>query len=375
VAALPRNELQVAIFLRQQPDHENELKERLLTLIDEFASLEQSLNDPSVINDQKQLRDVSRQYKHMQPIIAKAHDYLNILKRIDDNDSLISDRSLESELRDLALEDNRELKEKLEERDAELKALLVPRDPNDFKNCIVEIRAGTGGDEAAIFAGDLFNMYQRFCDARGYGIEVIDFTEGEHGGFKEIIFGVTGEEAFGLLRYESGVHRVQRVPATEAQGRIHTSAATVAVLPEAEEVDVELRDEELRIDIFRSGGAGGQNVNKVETAVRITHLPTGIVVQCQDERSQLKNKNKAMKVLRSRLYELELEKQQSEIGANRKDLIKSGDRSEKIRTYNYPQNRVTDHRLTGDNKNHALEQVMLGQLDAIIAALRVVTHN
>ena len=346
------------------------LKERLLALIDEFASLEQALNDPAVINDQKQLRDVSRQYKHLQPIVAKAHDYLSALKRIDDNDTLITDRSVDAELRELAIDDNRELRERVDALEAELKALLIPRDPNDFKNCIVEIRAGTGGDEAAIFAGDLFNMYQRFCENKSYAVEVIDFTEGEHGGYKEIIFEVSGEEAFGLLRYESGVHRVQRVPATEAQGRIHTSAATVAVLPEAEEVDIDIRDEDLRIDIFRSGGAGGQNVNKVETAVRITHLPSGIVVQCQDERSQLKNKTKAMKVLRSRLYERELERQQSEIGANRKDLIKSGDRSEKIRTYNYPQNRVTDHRLLGDNKNHALEQVVQGDLDDIISALR-----
>ena len=214
-------------------------------------------------------------------------------------------------------------------------------------------------------------MYQKYADSIGYRVDVIDFTEGEHGGYKEIVFDVIGEEAYGLLKYESGVHRVQRVPVTETQGRIHTSAATVAVLPEAEEVDVELKDEEMRIDIFRSGGAGGQNVNKVETAVRITHIPSGIVVQCQDERSQLKNKNKAMKVLRSRLYELELEKQMAEVGANRKDLVKSGDRSEKIRTYNYPQNRVTDHRLTGDDKNHALEQVVEGELSNIIAALRV----
>jgi peptide chain release factor 1 len=351
------------------------VKDRLLALIDEYASLEQSLVDPDVINDQKKLRDVSRQYKHLQPVVSKAHEYLESLRRIEDNDSLITDRTVDVELRDLALEDNREIRERLDVLEGELQAMLIPRDPNDLKNCIMEIRAGTGGDEAAIFAGDLFTMYQRYCDSRGLSVEVIDFTEGEHGGYKEIVFSVNGEEAFGLLRYESGVHRVQRVPATEAQGRIHTSAATVAVLPEAEDVDVELRDEDLRIDIFRSGGAGGQNVNKVETAVRITHIPSGIVVQCQDERSQLKNKNKALKVLRSRLYDMELARQQSEIAGNRKDLIKSGDRSEKIRTYNYPQNRVTDHRLTGDHKNHALEQVVSGQLDDIISALRVATHN
>ncbi len=346
------------------------VEERLQHLLDEFAAAEQALNDPDVVTDQQKLRDASRLYKALLPVAEAARAYLKLNERLQEARAMANDPALDRELRDLAYEELHALEDQKAAAEAELLVLLVPKDPNDLKDCIVEVRAGTGGDEAALFAGDLYRMYVRFAERQGWAVDVIDFTEGERGGYKEIIFALSGNEAYGMMKYESGVHRVQRVPETEAQGRIHTSAATVAVLPEAEEVDVQINESDLRIDIFRSGGKGGQNVNKVETAVRIVHNPSGIVVQCQDERSQLKNKEKAMKVLRARLYEMELEKQQSAVAGSRKEMVRSGDRSEKIRTYNFPQNRVTDHRLEGEHKNHQLDQVINGDLADLIAALR-----
>ncbi len=345
--------------------------EKILSILERFAKVGESLNNPDIMNDVKQYREINREYKNLKKIADIALLYKKNYEDLESNKELVKEKNIEPELKEMAYEEIDLLSKEIDKLDEHLRFMLVPKDPNDLKNCIMEIRAGTGGDEAGIFAGDLFRMYQRYADKRGFKIEIIDFNESEKGGFKEIIFSIAGDDVFGLMKFESGVHRVQRVPETEAQGRVHTSAATVAVLPEAEDIDIDIREEDLRIDIYRAGGKGGQNVNKVETAVRMIHIPSGIVVQCQEERSQLKNKDKAMKVLRSRLYEMELEKQQSEMSSTRKSMVKSGDRSEKIRTYNYPQNRVTDHRLEGDAKNYSLQDVMSSGLDTVIENLQI----
>jgi peptide chain release factor 1 len=301
-------------------------------------------------------------------IVAAYEKYHQLISNIDGNKEIVESSS-DKEFVELAETELKELVQKKDEMEEEIKILLIPKDPNDDKNVIMEIRAGTGGEEAALFAGDLFRMYSRYAEVRGWKIELIDINETGLGGIKEVVLAVAGEKVFSDLKYESGVHRVQRVPETEGSGRVHTSAATVAVLPEAEDVQVEINPNDLKIDVYRSGGAGGQNVNKVETAIRITHLPTGLVVQCQDERSQLKNRQKAMKVLRARLYDIKIKKQADEISAKRKNMVGSGDRSDKIRTYNFPQNRVTDHRIGLTLYN--LSNIIEGDLNELIEQLKL----
>jgi peptide chain release factor 1 len=340
--------------------------EQLEKLEKRFDELTQQMASPEVLADPKQLQLLAKERASIEDIAGKYADYKATIKSLEETQAMLSD-GLDEDMKGLVKDEIETLQEKKERLYEELKFDLIPKDPQDEKDVIMEIRAGTGGDEAALFAADLFRMYSRYAQEKRWNIEIIDESVGPAGGFKEIIFEVKGKGVYSRLKYERGVHRVQRVPVTEASGRIHTSTATVAVLPEADEVDVDIAADDLRVDIFHSSGAGGQNVNKVATAVRITHIPTGTVVVCQDERSQLRNRQKAMTVLRARLLDAERRKQEEEIIEERRSQVGTGERAEKIRTYNYPQDRVTDHRI-GQNF-HNLPGIMEGQIDNIIEAL------
>ena len=323
---------------------ENKLLEKLDGLSSKFEEISTLITDPSVIADTKRFIKLNKEYSDLEKIIAKRNEYSSMLHNLQEANTILATER-DEEFRELARQEVDSISKKLEPLEDEIKLLLVPADPQDGKNAIVEIRGGTGGDEAAIFAGDLFKMYTKFCESKGWKTEVTSFTEGTMGGYKEIIFKVSGTNVYGVLKYESGVHRVQRVPATESQGRVHTSAATVAVLPEAEEFDIELKESDIRTDIFCASGHGGQSVNTTYSAIRLVHIPTGITVQCQDEKSQLKNKAKALVELRTRIYNMEYQKYIDSIASKRKTMVSTGDRSAKIRTYNYPQGRITDHRI------------------------------
>ncbi|MTI80619.1 MAG: peptide chain release factor 1 [Firmicutes bacterium] len=332
-----------------------------------YEELSQLISDPEVIADNSRWQKYVKSHSDLGEIVEVYREYKKVVQEIEDTEEMLKDKDLDAEMKEMAEMEQEELKNKQEELEQKLKLLLLPKDPNDEKNVIVEIRAGTGGEEAALFAADLFRMYSRFAEEKGWKVDIMNTHYTDMDGIKEIVFMVVGNGAFSALKFESGVHRVQRVPSTESGGRIHTSAATVAIMPEAEDVEIDVNPNDVRIDLFCSSGPGGQSVNTTQSAVRLTHEPTGIVVSCQDEKSQHKNKDKAMKVLRARLYEKAQQEQQDEIAGNRKSMVGSGDRSERIRTYNFPQNRVTDHRI--GLTLHKLGEVLQGRLTDVIEAL------
>jgi peptide chain release factor 1 len=346
--------------------------EKLQIIKQRFDEVSDLIIQPDIITDQKRYIQLNKEYKDLRLLMNKREEYLELTNNVSEAQEIISDGS-DTEMLEMAKMQMDEAKVRLPKLDEEIKFLLVPKDPEDSKNAVMEIRAGTGGDEASIFAGDLFRMYTKYCESKGWKTSVVDFSEGTSGGFKEIQLEIEGEDVYGTLRFEAGVHRVQRVPQTETQGRVHTSAATVMVFPEAEEFDVEINPKEVRVDFFCSSGPGGQSVNTTYSAVRLTHLPTGLVAQCQDQKSQHKNKEKAFKVLRSRLYDLELAKKQAEDSLKRGSMVTSGDRSAKIRTYNYPQGRVTEHRI--GLTLYDLGNIIDGDIQKIIDELQLVSNT